>query len=124
MRQAAREEGAEYDSSFAGVETGEPCAKCKGTGTVEGDIWPGDMDDWPTIPATVLDPFVGSGTTLVVARQLGRSGVGLDLSLDYLSQQARKRLGLDKLATWGRGMPPIAPRELDDLPLFSMEASP
>ena len=36
------------------------------------------------IPATVLDPFVGSGTTLAVAQQLGRAGIGLDLNPEYL----------------------------------------
>ena len=41
----------------------------------------------------VLDPFVGSGTTAWVARKLGRSAVGLDLSFKYLHQQARERLG-------------------------------
>jgi site-specific DNA-methyltransferase (adenine-specific)/site-specific DNA-methyltransferase (cytosine-N4-specific) len=39
----------------------------------------------------VLDPFVGSGTTLVVARQLGRSGVGIELSSEY-ADAARKRI--------------------------------
>lgn len=33
---------------------------------------------------TVLDPFVGAGTTLMVARQLRRRGVGIDVSADYL----------------------------------------
>ena len=49
-------------------------------------------------PCIVFDPFVGSGTTLVVARALGRHGVGMDLSLDYLRDQARPRLQLDALA--------------------------
>ena len=43
------------------------------------------------IPATVLDPFAGTGTTLLAAQRLGRSGVGVDLSEDYLNQ-AIKRL--------------------------------
>jgi hypothetical protein len=38
----------------------------------------------PTHPAVVLDPFAGTGTTCGVARTLGRYGVGLDLSADYL----------------------------------------
>ncbi|MEJ8560144.1 site-specific DNA-methyltransferase [Yoonia sp. GPGPB17] len=41
----------------------------------------------------VLDPFVGTGTTLVAAQRLGRHGIGIDLSAEYL-QIARERLGL------------------------------
>jgi modification methylase len=36
--------------------------------------WPGE---------TVLDPFTGSGTTLVAARDLGRKGVGYEISERY-----------------------------------------
>lgn len=38
----------------------------------------------PTRPAVVLDPFCGTGTTIMCARALGRYGIGVDLSLDYL----------------------------------------
>lgn len=71
------------------------------------------------VPATVLDPFVGSGTTLLAARALGRHGIGLDLSADYL-QQARQRLDLTALDAWHNG-PAEAPEPiaLDDLPLFA-----
>ena len=40
----------------------------------------------------VLDPFAGSGTTVMVAIQLGREGIGLDLSASYLHEQAKKRI--------------------------------
>jgi DNA modification methylase len=40
----------------------------------------------------VLDPFVGSGTTLIAARDLGRSAVGFDLQAQYL-HLCEQRLG-------------------------------
>ena len=42
--------------------------------------------------------------TLLVARQLGRVGLGFDLSETYLRDNAAVRLGHDKLAAWGRGI--------------------
>ena len=39
----------------------------------------------------VLDPFTGSGTTLAVAKKLGRRHLGFEISPDYV-QQARRRL--------------------------------
>ena len=49
------------------------------------------------IPATVLDPFVGSGTTCAVAQKLGRRSVGLDaspaLSLEHLVEPMLDALG-------------------------------
>ena len=33
---------------------------------------------------TLIDPFVDSGTTLVVAEELGCTGIGIDLNPDYL----------------------------------------
>ena len=41
-------------------------------------------------PATVLDPFVGSGTTAAVAQSLGRRGLGLDLNPEYLDLAVRR----------------------------------
>ena len=43
-----------------------------------------------TRPLIVLDPFAGSGTTVKVAQDLGRVGIGLDLKPDYL-KMARVR---------------------------------
>ncbi|MBI4800329.1 MAG: hypothetical protein HY794_16680 [Desulfarculus sp.] len=44
-----------------------------------------------SVPAIVLDPFLGSGTTCRVAERLGRHAVGLDLSWAYLSEIAAPR---------------------------------
>ena len=40
----------------------------------------------------VFDPFCGSGTTVATAIQLGRRGVGLDLSFKYLNENAKARI--------------------------------
>lgn len=39
---------------------------------------------------TVLDPFVGSGTTALVADRLQRHAIGIDLSIDYAAMAQRR----------------------------------
>jgi hypothetical protein len=73
----------------------------------------------PTRPAVVLDPFAGTGTVPMVAHHLGRHGIGVDLSKDYLrlaewrcSSDVRAR---SKVRTRS-GIPdpvPAAPGQLD-----------
>jgi len=46
------------------------------------------------VPDIVLDPFCGSGTTLMVAKEMGRQAIGLDLSFQYLDTIAKPRLGI------------------------------
>ena len=67
----------------------------------------------------MLDPFVGSGTTPLVARALGRHSVGLDLSMDYL-HLARERLSLDALEAWESGGAEVT-SNLDGLPMFEAD---
>ena len=39
---------------------------------------------WSPPDGVVLDPFAGTGTVRMIARALGRTGIGVDLSADYL----------------------------------------
>ncbi len=49
----------------------------------------GEWDMTP-VPCTVLDPFCGSGTSLLVAKQMGRASIGIDLSPDYCEMAWRR----------------------------------
>jgi DNA modification methylase len=62
-------------------------------------------DDWRL--GVVLDPFAGSGTTLLVARRLGRSSMGIELNPEY-AELARRRL-----ATWWRDPPRLRSEPVD-----------
>lgn len=64
----------------------------------------------PPVPGLVLDPFMGSGTTGLVAREFGVDFVGCDISFQYLDEQAKVRTNT--------GQPSGA---LSDLPLFNLE---
>lgn len=45
-----------------------------------------------TVPGVVLDPFMGAGTVGVVAEQLGRDWLGVDISPAY------RKLALERIA--------------------------
>jgi site-specific DNA-methyltransferase (adenine-specific) len=53
------------------------------------------LSSWPG--ETVLDPFAGSGTTLLAARQLGRRAIGVEASERYC-ELAVERLAQGELA--------------------------
>lgn len=44
------------------------------------------------VPCIVLDPFSGSGTTLAVAKKLGRNWIGCELNPEYV-KLAQERIG-------------------------------
>lgn len=50
------------------------------------------LSDLPTVPATVLDPFSGSGTTGAVATKLHRDYIGIDINAGY-HDLAEERIG-------------------------------
>ena len=52
---------------------------------------PGCKCGKPAVPAVVLDPFMGAGTTGLVAAQLQRNFVGIELNPEYAGM-ARKRI--------------------------------
>jgi hypothetical protein len=63
---------------------GRAGARASTEATITGYACACPTPDAPTRPAVVLDPFGGTGTTAMTARALGRFGVSLDLSADYL----------------------------------------
>jgi DNA modification methylase len=52
-----------------------------------------------SVPCTVLDPFMGSGTTALVARRHNRKTIGIELSLEYAKLAARRLQQLSLLAS-------------------------
>jgi hypothetical protein len=67
-----------HDWSLTAVPIGHTVAMV--TGYVCGCPTP----DAPTRSAVVLDPFSGTGTTAAVAHLLGRHGIGVEYSADYM----------------------------------------
>ena len=51
---------------------------------------------------TVLDPFMGSGTTALAARRLKRHFIGFEIVPEFYSQSVR-RLGQETTSVWGQG---------------------
>lgn len=71
-------------------------------------------------PCTVLDPFAGAGTALIVAKLLGRRAIGIELNESYCEMIVRRIKAKTIVAPEDRGL--IDPGISNDveLPLFAM----
>jgi DNA modification methylase len=63
----------------------------------------------------VLDPFMGSGSTIVAARGLGRRGIGLDVNPEFV-KLAKRRLSQQELPRESVPEPEIHCRDAAELP--------
>lgn len=102
-----------HTTSADGKSKSGPYSGQTGAGSGTHDVRHGVMNDvktlgWrPTcgcpehdpVPATVLDPFMGSGTSSVAAAKLGRHSVGVELNPEFLKIAEKRVLGAEK----GRG---------------------
>jgi DNA modification methylase len=82
------------------------------------------LDQWtppPTVPAVVLDPFGGTGTTALVAKALGRIGISVDMSADYSRLAAWRTTDPGELAKAMR-VPKPEPVGDDQMMLFDPKA--
>lgn len=88
---------------------GSPNGKLTGKNSTTG--WqPSCSCGADTVPATVLDPFIGSGTTGLVADRLGRDCIGIELNPEY-AEMARRRIENDAGTLFGEVDAPAAEPE-------------
>ena len=65
---------------------------------------------------TVLDPFLGSGTTVKAALNLGRNAVGYEINPDFLEGIPQKIGGSDRLPFYGDLQISQAHKKIEELP--------
>jgi hypothetical protein len=71
-----------------------------------------------TVPCTVLDPFAGAGTTLLVADRLQRDAIGIELNTAY-TEMAMERVRADAPLLHEMGPMPEHPAETEIADLFA-----
>ena len=104
-RVVEKESHYDHTTTAAGKSKDGPYAAQTGDGAGTHDIRHGVLTTTTTkgfvptcncghepIGGTVLDPFMGSGTTAQVARSLGRKAVGFELNAEYINIAAKHRL--------------------------------
>jgi hypothetical protein len=71
------------------------------------------------VPATVLDPFGGSGTTAATACALGRNAISIDISTDYIQLQEERIAAAINDSGRAYVPPTCKPADFADMPLFA-----
>ncbi len=71
----------QFNAQTGQGNSGHPCTKPE-------SVWRWLMGNSPG--EEVLDPFMGSGTTLVVAKDLGRIGIGIEINEKYCEIAAKR----------------------------------
>jgi DNA modification methylase len=88
----------------------------RGTTSATTTGWqPSCEHDADVVPATVLDPFAGASTTLLVAQQLQRDAIGVELNPEYV------RMGRERIEAEAGLFADV--RTLDDVPADAALAS-
>jgi site-specific DNA-methyltransferase (adenine-specific) len=101
----------EWNSWFSG-HWKIPGARQNGHGAVFPDEVPRRLIRMFSFPGeTVLDPFAGSGTTLAVAAQLGRSSIGYEINPEFIELAQLKLASMN--AAFELGKPASDPAEID-----------
>jgi hypothetical protein len=114
----ANVEPATYETlgwSDCGCEPPITCGQCKATPpcTCGSTALAEYGERWR--PGRILDPFAGSGTTLMVASGMGRDSVGIDID-ERNAHLAEQRCGMFLEIDWGTVGPTdqLPPREIID----------
>jgi site-specific DNA-methyltransferase (adenine-specific) len=83
---------ADYVKRTGEAGTGSSCANSVAGVAVKTLGWKQSCKCEPhePVPCVVLDPFAGSGTTLAVAKSLGRWSVGIELNPEYIALAERR----------------------------------
>lgn len=70
----------------------------------------------------ILDPFMGSGSAIIVAKDMERKGIGFDINPDYVNL-AKKRISQQKLVQPSVEEPDIYCEDAIDLPKYVKSSS-